>query len=246
MTTDKDLAQIVLEMQKLEGRFVPSKTLGLYMSAEDEAEFKRLAVEAKAMLSSELGPLNDFSSNLFQAINAGSGGYFGGPSLATVKSARAIVEGGLNQIRRKTSHAGATSKIVGQSYVDASRLGELRSLISASWDLIRLIRLTEELNVADSNRCYMSVAMLVRAITDHIPPVFGCKTFSEVANNYPGAKSFRGSMQHLNSSLRHIADAHLHVQIRRSEVLPTQPQVDFRGDLDALLAETVRLIKDAS
>ncbi|MCH2222980.1 MAG: hypothetical protein MK097_22065, partial [Dechloromonas sp.] len=89
MTTDKDLAQVIQEMQALEGRFIDSRTLGLHLSADDEAEFKRLAVEAKAMLSSELGPLNDFSSNLFHSINSGSGGYLGGPSLAAVKSARA-------------------------------------------------------------------------------------------------------------------------------------------------------------
>lgn len=232
--------QVIEEMQTLEGRFKESKSLGFYLSTDDEAEFKRLAIEAKAMLSSELGALNEFSTNLFQAINAGSGGYFGGPSLAAVKNARAIVEGGLNQIRRNT---GSASKIIGQTYVDTSRLSELRSQTLAAWDAARLIRLAEELNIADANRCYMSVAMLVRAITDHAPPVFSCNTFAEVANNYAGAKSFRGSMQHLNSSLRNIADAHLHVQIRKSEILPTQPQVDFRADLDVLLAETIRLLK---
>ena len=235
--------KVIEEMQTLEGRFKESKSLGFYLSADDEAEFKRLAIEAKTMLSSELGALNEFSTNLFQAINAGSGGYFGGPSLAAVKNARAIVEGGLNQIRRKT---GSASKIIGQTYVDTTRLSELRSQTLAAWDAARLIRLAEELNIADANRCYMSVAMLVRAITDHVPPVFSCKTFAEVANNYAGAKSFRGSMQHLNSSLRNIADAHLHLQIRKSEILPTQPQVDFRADLDVLLAETVRLLKDSA
>lgn len=88
--------------------------------------------------------------------------------------------------------------------------------------------------------------MLVRAITDHVPPIFACKIFAEVANNFAGARSFRGSMQNLNVSLRNIADAHLHVQIRKSEILPTEGQVDFRADLDVLLAEVVRLLRDAS
>ena len=69
------------------------------------------------------------------------------------------------------------------------------------------------------------------------------KTFPEVANNYQCEKSFRGSMQHLDKSLRNIADAHLHIQIRSSEVLPTGPQVDFRADLDVLLGEVVRVLK---
>lgn len=124
-----------------------------------------------------------------------------------------------------------------------SRLAELRALRTASWDATRLIRLLEELNSAYATRSHMSVAMLVRAVTDHVPPVFSCKTFAEVANNYPGAKSFRGSMQHLHGSLKNIADAHLHVQIRRAETLPNEAQVDFRADLDVLLAELVRVLQ---
>ena len=89
--------------------------------------------------------------------------------------------------------------------------------------------------------CYMAAAMLVRGIADHIPPIFGCKTFSEVANNYGGPRSFRGSMQHLEGSLRHIADACLHVQIRKTETLPNEAQLRFQSDLDVLLAEIVRI-----
>ena len=89
----------------------------------------------------------------------------------------------------------------------------------------------------------MATAMLIRSIADHIPPVFGFKTFAEVANNYAGAQSFRASMKNLDNSLRNIADAHLHVHIRRSETLPTEAQVPFQADLDVLLAEIVRVAK---
>ena len=243
MAADTDLLNIAQSMKDLESRFVDSQQLGLHLRSEDEAEFKRLALEAKSILDGELGHLNDFSTNLFHAINSGSGGFLGGPSLASVKGARAIVEGGVNQIRRQP---GAGSKALTSrkpNYVDTSRLAELRALTGRAFDVRRLVRLIEELNVAHDNESHMSTAMLVRAIADHVPPVFGCKSFNEVANNYQGAKSFRGSMQHLNQSLRSIADAHLHVQIRSSEVLPTGPQVDFRADLDVLLAEVVRVLK---
>ena len=243
MSTDTDLLKIAELMQAIEGRFVNSRSLGLHLSAEDEAEFKRLAIEAKSILDSELGLLNDFSSNLFHAINSGSGGIFGGPSLASVKSARAIVEGGVNQIRRTTSPRSSPLRPNKPSYVESSRLAELRAIAARAWDLKRLTRLVEELNTAHENDCHMAVAMLVRAVADHVPPIFGCKTFNEVANNYSGTKSFRGSMQHLNQSLRSVADAHLHVQIRPSEVLPTGAQVDFRADLDVLLGEVVRVLK---
>lgn len=242
MAADSDLAKIAQSMKDLEPRFVDSRQLGLHLRAEDEAEFKRLAVEAKSILDVELGRLNDFSTNLFHAINSGSGGFLGGPSLASVKSARAIVEGGINHIRRQPGG----NKTLGQkkpSYVDPSRLSELRAKANSTFDLKRLVRLAEELNIAHENSCHMSTAMLARAIADHVSPIFGCKTFGEVANNYQSSKSFKGSMQHLDKSLRNIADAHLHVQIRSTEVFPTAPQVDFRADLDVLLSEVVRVLK---
>jgi hypothetical protein len=128
------------------------------------------------------------------------------------------------------------------AFVDPSRLQELRAITSSKFDLRRLIALCEELNSASAANAVHAIAMLTRAIVDHVPPIFGAKTFAEVANNYPGAKSFRDSMQHLNNSARRIADAHLHVQIRPREVLPTRVQVDFSRDLDVLLSEIVRLL----
>jgi len=243
MSTDADLIQIASAMQALEPKFIQSQSLGAHLNADDEAEFKRLAIEAKAMLDHELGRLNDFSTNLLFTINQGAAGYLGGLSLASVKSARAVVEGGVNQIRRKPTQALAKTKTNDPTYVSPTRLSEIRGLTSANWDCSRLVRMLEELNTAYAHRSHMSVAMLIRAITDHIPPAFGCKTFAEVANNYAGTKSFRGSMQHLHGSLKNIADAHLHVQIRRSETQPNEAQVDFRADLDVLLSEFVRLLQ---
>jgi hypothetical protein len=50
-------------------------------------------------------------------------------------------------------------------------------------------------------------------------------------------------MQRLDESSRRIADQHLHCQIRKTEVLPNKTQVDFRNDIDFLLAEVARLLK---
>ena len=85
--------------------------------------------------------------------------------------------------------------------------------------------------------------MLVRAVADHVPPIFSAKSFSEVANNYPAPRSFSEQMRQLDTSLRKIADTHLHQPVRKAEVLPFAPQVDFRGALDVLLSEVVRLLQ---
>ena len=128
-------------------------------------------------------------------------------------------------------------------YVNAQRLSELKNLQSQDFDLTRLVRLIEELNIAFAQGCWMSVAMLVRAIVDHVPPIFGVKTFSEVVNNYSWNSSHKREMERLDKSLRNVADAHLHLQIRNKEVLPNQTQVDFKAPLDVLLSEIIRILK---
>lgn len=83
--------------------------------------------------------------------------------------------------------------------------------------------------------------MLVRAILDHVPPLFGFRTFAEVSANYGAAgTSFKKSMEHLQKTLRNISDSHLHQNIRQKESLPTETQVDFGAALDQLLGEVIR------
>ncbi len=128
-------------------------------------------------------------------------------------------------------------------YIDFGRLQELRAIASPDFDFAKLVRLCEELNVCHANECYYAVAMLARAILDHVPPVFHSQTFAAVANNYAGGgKSFKGCMLHLEGGLRKIADAHLHMPIRKKETRPTRAQVNFASELDMLLAEIVRIL----
>ena len=128
------------------------------------------------------------------------------------------------------------------NYVDPSRIEELKKIQSMDFDLTRLTHQCEELNDASNKGNPYSVILLVRAIIDHIPPIFQKGNFQEVANNY-GPKSFKESMERLDKSSRKIADSGLHQQIRRKETLPNKTQVNFSNDLDVLLAEIVRILK---
>ena len=129
-----------------------------------------------------------------------------------------------------------------EPYVSEERITKLSKLSPPSFDLLRLIELLRELNKAHLSKSLMSIAMIVRTIIDHVPPIFGCKTFPEVANNYSGSASFKRSMKHLDKSLRNVADSYLHVQIRKNESMPVFNQVDYRSDLDVLLSEIIRII----
>lgn len=131
---------------------------------------------------------------------------------------------------------------ISENYVNLERINEMSLVKSDIFDLTKLIQLCEELNSSFENENYLAVAMLVRAILDHVPPIFGFRTFIEVSSQY-GGKSLKKSLQNLQNSSRNIADAHLHEPIRRKESLPNRTQVDYRNDLDVLLGEIVRVLK---
>ncbi len=149
----------------------------------------------------------------------------------------------ISPIDRRVSEPLAKDALAKVEYVAEKRISEIMSLESQKYDLTKLIALLREINIAYRNQMYLSIAMLARSVIDHVPPIFGYTKFNEVENNYNGTTSFKKSMQHLNKSLRNIADSHLHTTIRRSEVLPNFIQVDFRSDIDVLLSEVVRVIK---
>lgn len=126
-------------------------------------------------------------------------------------------------------------------FVDFSRISELKN-IECDLDLRRLIKICEELNFNFSNENYISVAALSRILVDHIPPIFGRKNFSEVANNQQGP-SIRSSMLNLENSMKKVADRVMHQQIRPSDALPTKASISFQADIDALLGEVIILLK---
>ncbi len=154
-------------------------------------------------------------------------------------------EAAMEWVRRKENKPPkAPAKPGYMTLISESRLAELRALKSPDFDFRKLIRLCEELNTAFQEEGYFATAMLTRGLLDHVPPVFRFTTFSAVANNYAGGgKSFKETMQHLENAARKVADAHLHIPIRKSETLPTAQQVNCGQQLDVLLSEIVRIMK---
>ncbi len=128
----------------------------------------------------------------------------------------------------------------GLTFVSDERVSELRTLQIHSFDLGRLIRLCEELNVSVPRGLLPCDGHAVACAARPCAAGVWQRTFAEVANNV-GSKSFNESMQHLENGARKIADAHLHTPIRKREALPTAQQVALGPELDVLLAELIRL-----
>lgn len=234
----EELTAIADEMDALLPLFV--KGSEMFLPTEHSATFKALAIEAKSILDGELQHANEFSMGLLSAVRSGEGGFFGGPSYASVEEASKIVRAGARAIQRKRATPPAAAPGA-KSYVDPGRIIALQQIGSSQWDFTRLVELCRELNVAAANRCHMSTAMLLRTILNHVPPTLGFDTFAQVAANYAGGKSFKASMQRLEGSSRNISDMHLHMPIRSRESVPTATQVDFAAELDVLLGEVIRI-----
>lgn len=131
-------------------------------------------------------------------------------------------------------------------YVDSERINSIQELKSKEFDFSRLHQMLKEINEGYESENYITIICLLRAVLDHVPPIFGVLSFSQVANNYNGGRSFNRAMKKLEVTSRNIADMYLHAQIRKAETLPNQTQVDFSNDLDLLLAEIVRIVKHKS
>lgn len=157
------------------------------------------------------------------------------------KKILAFLDGIIHEAENSVAMPATITRV--SDYVNVQRIDELRCINSTSYDLAKLVRMCEELNICYSNGAYFATLMLVRSILDHISPIFGCRTFSEIANNYNGGKSFKEATQRLENTSRKIADSYLHSQIRNSESLPNSTQVKFDSELDFLLAEIYRLLK---
>jgi len=162
------------------------------------------------------------------------------PFLNIIESIRRDVKSGkLNAIktefnRRDPSH----------EFISLQRIYDLEAL-NSSFDLKKLIAMTKELNTAHKNEMYFTVGNLLRAIMDHIPPLFNCNSFKEIYNNYSGTKSFKDAMAGLDLQMRKISDSYLHTQIRTSEILPTAQQVDVKPSFDLLLSEIIRVSQNS-
>ncbi len=237
---EDDLLNIIDELEFLNTQFIKD-SMGNFLGSENQAYFERLFLEAKTLIGEHLGRPNDYSNSLMNSYNEGVGGFMGGPSQVCIMQVIEIVRGAIKQMQRKKINPEIKAPQIG-TYIDVSRLEEIGSISSGEWDFSRLIQMCKELNTAHQNRNYISVAMLIRGIIDHIPPVFGKETFNEVANNHSG-QSFCKSMKKLHESMRNVSDMYLHQQIRSKESLPTENQTDVKIELDTLIAEVIRLAK---
>lgn len=140
----------------------------------------------------------------------------------------------------------ANAPVVNRAFIDPARLSRLRELQSqTTFDLRKLIRLCEELNLAYGNRAWFSLAFLTRTVLNHVAPVFGQKTFAQVASQAT-PKHFKLAAEALDVFARKVSDFHLHEPIAKHLTLPTETQVSMQVQMDIVLSEVERELSKLS
>jgi hypothetical protein len=122
-----------------------------------------------------------------------------------------------------------------EMFLDEGNILQLKST-KARFDFAKLIRFCEELNDSYRRGNYLACILLIRAVMNHVPPIFGVQTFSQVVAG--SGKSVKAVLSSLEDEARPIADLHTHILIRAREPLPTKHQVEpYKASFEILIHE---------
>jgi hypothetical protein len=159
-------------------------------------------------------------------------------SIYTAYNARAELDALLPDIEAALEQADeSTLKIGGNTWIVAPDLIErLSAARSSKLDLTCLVRMCREINSSVSHGNIVATALLMRAVLNYVPPVFGHETFPQVLANI--GRSLKESFDHLENGLRKIADFHTHRRIGATDSYPSIAQVEpFKPQFELLLHE---------
>lgn len=113
----------------------------------------------------------------------------------------------------------------------------LREATPNTFDASRLAEYCREINSGFTHGNLISCLLLMRAVLNHVPPVFGHTDFSQVVANV--SRSLKDNFEHLDEGLRKIGDLYTHQHMRKKDHLPTPGQVEKFGPQFELLLQEV-------
>jgi hypothetical protein len=127
---------------------------------------------------------------------------------------------------------------VQSEYIDLSIINHLSNINNKKYDVAKVIQFCREINGTFSSGYYLSTALLIRALINHIPPIFGQERFDQVVSQ--STRSRKEIFKPLDDIARDIGDLHTHDTIRHKEVLPTRRQLEpFKPNVEFLLQEII-------
>jgi hypothetical protein len=152
------------------------------------------------------------------------------PLIATIQGALYISLKELSETQKRGKSA--------EMFVAVSVLDDLRRSKNKKYDLAKVVRFCEELNSSYAAGNYLASILLIRALINHVPPVFGQNTFGQVVSQ--AGRSLKELLKPLDEIARDVGDLHTHSLIQRQESLPTKNQVEpFKANLEVLLQNII-------
>lgn len=122
--------------------------------------------------------------------------------------------------------------------IDPALIERLSTTQSATLDLEFLVRMCREINSCFAHGNLVATTLLMRAVLNYVPPLFGQETFPQVVAQI--GRSLKDSFDHLESGLRKVADFHSHRRIGATELYPSAAQVEpFKPQFELLLQQVV-------
>jgi hypothetical protein len=127
-------------------------------------------------------------------------------------------------------------------YVNAQVIDAIRAKQGQStFEITKLLGLIDELNDNYARRNSYASHMLLRAVLDHVPPIFGCKDFAEVVNNYSWGRTDKRYIKRL-ADFRDQADDALHRQVSTKPDVLDFDDMPASVNVDRLLQECAELL----
>lgn len=123
--------------------------------------------------------------------------------------------------------------------VGAARIAELNSFTDNPVGLARIGALCQELNLVWAAQGSYSAVLLLQSLASSAASALGYAGFAELCERHPGGSAYKTSMKRLELALDELAAIPFGGE---SSALEIRSRFDIREELDALLAELIRMI----
>ena len=154
----------------------------------------------------------------------------------SVYDANSELESLLYDIEDALEHADTGSLATASQIVQSTVIDRLHDASSHRFDTSFLVRLCKEINSCYAHGNTVATALTMRTVLNHVPPVFGQRSFKDVAAQC--GRSHKDLFMHLEDGLRKIADRLGHGTIDKSVSYPSASQVEpYKPPFEVLLNE---------
>lgn len=150
----------------------------------------------------------------------------------------------LDDLKELLSEPSTKLKVLQNEYIDSVLIETLEELHNERYDLTKVVEFSKEINGTFSSGYYLATSLLIRALLNHVPPIFGYEKFSQIVAQ--SSRSRKDLFRPLDEIARDVADLHSHDLIRHKEHIPTDKQLEpFKANLEFLLQEIITEIHKA-